>query len=256
MYTDGAQQLVHSIRGRQDRWVTFPAGLRKHDAYRNEGEPAHVWLRRSVDEHVGGDLRLAQVEENLAMFLVLDVRKQGKLLCVEYANVQALWTDGPLARFIEETEHLQCGPHACRIPHQYMRLDYDPTGALGPLLKEPQPHVHVEAEGEPRFPVAVSDAEDPVGWFLDFIYRNFFHADWEAWVEKAWTEHYRGTGRRDNPWERIKQAFTDNKIAVLEREHLDDVRALKKCVFEKRRAMFPFRVPRARCELLSHETVA
>ncbi|MFT3768167.1 MAG: hypothetical protein QM820_22175 [Minicystis sp.] len=179
------------------------------------------------------------VEENLALFLV--VRWNDRL--IEYANLQALWADVPLARFADGA-----GGHE----HRYLRLDYD-MSALGPLLKEPQPHLHVEADGEPRFPVPVS-TDDIVGWFLDFVYRNFFYEDWLLWAEIAWDDWCRSRAR-DNRWPRLVQAFNQSAVRIIESNEdlAQDLRELKRCLQHQRRQLFPLSVSRARIELLSHE---
>jgi hypothetical protein len=87
---------------------------------------------------------------------------------IEYANLQALLAEVSIADFANG---------AGTEPHRYLRADHD-TSALGPLLKEPLPHLHVEPDGEPRFPLQLTAATDLVGWFLDFVYRNYFYDHW------------------------------------------------------------------------------
>ena len=138
----------------------------------------------------GGDVERVAVEENLALFLVVPVEPG----TIQYAKRQALWTDVPLTSFVRGAGHQQ----------EYLRLDYD-LSAVGPLLKEPQPHVHVEADGEPRFPVPVA-GDDLVGWFLDFVYRNFFYDVWILWAEGVWQD-WCAARDRPNRWARLKEAF-------------------------------------------------
>lgn len=162
---------------------------------------------------------------------------------IEYANLQALWADAPLAEFVEGAGR----------DHRYLRADYD-MSALGPLLKEPQPHVHVEGDGEPRFPVPVAAADDVVGWFLDFVYRNFFYEDWILWAESAWDAWCDAHGR-PNRWARLVQAFKQSRVRIIEGDPglAQDLRDLKRCLLDERRRLFPLAVSRSRIELSSHE---
>jgi hypothetical protein len=135
--------------------------------------------------------------------------------------------------------------------HRYLRLDHD-LAALGPLLKEPMPHVHVEADGEPRFPVP-APACDVVGWFLDFVYRNFFYDHWIAWAELAWDDWCRERAR-PNRWPRLVHAFDQSALRVIEADPdlRDDIVQLKHCLLAKRKMLFPFEVDSDRAELLGH----
>jgi len=186
MFTASLEQLVHTVgSGRRTGRVVFPAGLAEGSARRKADEPAHAWLRRCA-EPFGGIERVA-LEENLAIFMVVHLHETK----ITYANLQALWAEIPLARFVEG---------AGAAMHRYLRLDYD-LAALGPLLKEPVPHVHVEADGEPRFPIP-APASDIVGWFLDFVYRNFFYDHWIVWAELAWDDWCRER-TLPNRWPRL-----------------------------------------------------
>ena len=239
MFTPGLEQLVHTIRGaRHSGRIAFPPGLPEGAARRSDDEPAHLWMRRCIEE-VGGVEKLA-VEENLALLLVIHLR-DGQL---EYANLQALWAEVSIADFAagEGT-----------APHRYLRADHD-TRALGPLLKEPLPHVHAEAEGEPRFPVYLTAGRDVVGWFLDFVYRNFFYDHWVVWAEVAWDDWCVETNR-SNRWQRLMQAFNQSNIGVLEGDPdlRDDLLQLKRCLLKHRRELFPVEVDTARLQLFGHD---
>ncbi len=178
------------------------------------------------------------VEENLALFLVIKWEERA----IQYANLQALWTDVPLGTFLQGTGR-----------HRYLRLDYD-LSALGPLLKEPQPHVHVEADGEPRFPLPVALGDDLVGWFLDFVYRNFFYDVWIVWAEMLWDD-WCTERARTNQWVRLKEAFDQGRIRAIEadEELARDLRDLKRCINDARRGLFPLKAEGTRCSLLSSE---
>lgn len=239
MFTPGLEQLIHTIRGaRRSGRIAFPPGLPEGAGRRSDDESAHLWMRRCI-EVVGGVDRLA-VEENLSLLLVIRLR-DGQL---ESANLQALWANVSIARFANGEGN---------TPHRYLRADHD-TSALGPLLKESLPHVHVEAKGEPRFPVPPSGGSDLVGWFLDFIYRNFFYDKWIEWVEVAWDD-WCTEANRPNRWQRLVQAFSQGNIGVLERdpELREDLLQLKRCVLARRRELFPVEVDAERLRLFGHD---
>lgn len=233
-----AVELIHSIRGtRRTGRVAFPRGLAQGGARRKADEPAHTWLRRCVEAFDG--IEHVVLEDNLAMFIVMSLDGAR----ITYANLQALWAEIPLATFVNGS-----GQEA----HRYLRLDYD-TSALGPLLKEPMPHVHVEAEGEPRFPVPAPDC-DVLGWFLDFVYRNFFYDDWIVWAEVAWDDWCRERGRL-NRWPRLVNAFNQSAVRIIEAdpELRDDVAQLKRCLLAARRRFFEVEVDSGRAELFGHQ---
>jgi hypothetical protein len=237
MFTRAVEQLVHIVRGtgRAGR-VAFPPLLTRGSARRKADEAAHAWLRHCA-EAFGGVERVA-LEENLAIFMVVHLHGTE----ITYANLQALWSEMPVAKFVEGT-----GAEM----HRYLRLDYD-LEALGPLLKEPMPHVHVEADGEPRFPVPAPDC-DIVGWFFDFVYRNFFYDHWIVWAEFAWDDWCREHDR-PNQWPRLVRAFNQGAFRIIEADPdlRSDVLQLKRCLLEKRKRLFQFEVAPARVELFGH----
>lgn len=239
MFTPGFERLFHAIGAvRRSGRVVFPPGLPEGAARRSADEPANLWMRRCVAA-VGGVEKLA-VEENLALLLVMRLR-DGHL---QYANLQALWAEVSIADFA-------AGEGTAL--YRYLRADHD-TSALGPLLKEPLPHVHVVAEGEPRFPVHVTGGSDLVGWFLDFVYRNFFYDHWIVWAEVAWDDWCIETGR-PNRWQRLVLAFNQSNIGVLEQDPdlREDLQQLKRCLLKRRRAFFPVKIDAARLRLFGHD---
>jgi hypothetical protein len=72
-----------------------------------------------------------------------------------------------------------------RSGYQYFRLDYDQQ-QLGPLFKEPAPHVHIVVDGEPRFAACRTKADLPIADFVDFILRNYRHDQWARWLHQEW----------------------------------------------------------------------
>lgn len=238
MFTPAVEQLIHWVRGtRRTGHVAFPPRLAQGGARRKAQEPAHTWLRHCAEAF--GGIEHVRLEENLGIFIVM--RLDGAR--VISANLQALWVEVPLGEFVTGT-----GTEM----HRYLRLDYDLT-ALGPLLKEPMPHVHVEADGEPRFPVPAPDC-DVLGWFLDFVYRNFFYDDWIVWAEVAWDDWCRERGR-PNRWLRLVNAFNQSAVRIIEAdpELRDDIAQLKRCLLATRRRFVELEVDPARAELFGHQ---
>jgi hypothetical protein len=237
MFTPALEQLIHTVgNAHRTGHIVFPPRLPKGSVRRKTDEPAHTWLQRCVEAF--GGVEHMVLEENLVVFLVVHLRDRK----IEYANLQALWAEVTIARFVQS---------AGTALHRYLRLDHDLT-ALGPLFKEPMPHIHVEAEGEPRFPVP-APACDVVGWFLDFVYRNFFYDHWIIWAELAWGDWCRERDR-PNRWPRLVNAFNQSAVRVLEAdgELREDVVQLKRCLLAKRRRIFPFEVDSAQAELFGH----
>lgn len=246
MYTKQLEQVVHAINpgARPSGEARFPPNLPSRGARRRSGESARHWLHGCI-ELLGGGVDAVAIEDTLALFVELHWAERA----ISYANIQALWTSVPLREFVD----------ACESPsHQYLRLDYHPDEALGQLLKEPHPHLHVDADGEPRFPVPLSASKDVVGWFVDFVYRNFFYEDWIAWAKEAWDHQCRETNR-ENRWPRLVQAFNQSKLQVILaddqlRKDLDD---LKQCLAEKRSRIFRLQGSSTYLDVLAHEcTVA
>jgi hypothetical protein len=237
MFTPGLEQLVYTLGiARPSARVAFPPAMARGKARRHADETATAWLRRCADE-LGGIEKIV-VEENLALLLVVHVVDDK----ITYANLQALWAAVPLTQYAsgDGTER-----------HAYLRLDHD-LSALGPLLKEPQPHVHVEADGGPRFPIAAPPGE-VVGWFIDFVYRNFFYDDWIVWAEVAWDDWCRET-RRTNRWARLVSAFQQSQTGVIEADTdlREDLAQLKRCLRAERRKLFPYEVDADRATLFCH----
>lgn len=240
MFTPALEQLVHTIgSARRTGRIAFPPGLAEGTARRKSHEPAHVWLRRCAEEF--GSVEHVALEENLAIFMIVRLHD----MKITYANLQAFWAEVPVASFVRG---------AGADVHRYLRLDHD-LAALGPLLKEPVPHVHVEADGEPRFPVP-APARDLVGWFLDFVYRNFFYDQWIVWAELAWDDWCRERARL-NRWPRLVNAFNQSAVRVIQADTdlRDDVIQLKQCLLTKRKTLFPFEVDSTLAELFGHHAV-
>lgn len=95
-----------------------------------------------------------------------------------------------------------------------------------------------------------------MGWFLDFVYRNFFYDHWIAWAERAWDDGCRERNR-PNRWQRLVHAFNQSAVRILEAnaDLRDDVLQLRQCLRAKRKTIFPFEVDPDHAELFGHHAV-
>jgi hypothetical protein len=129
-------------------------------------------------------------------------------------------------------------------------MDFDPT-ALGPILKEALPHIHVVPDGEPRFGISVPASGDVVGEFVDFVYRNYFHDDWQSWARAVWEQECQQVGKVSR-FVTIADAYRTAKVRLLATELKDELVQLKSCLARERRKFFPVPAAAELCQLLSH----
>jgi hypothetical protein len=210
--------------------LRFPSGMKA--PFRSAAESDQTWLA-GVCSSAGSPLDF-QVESNLALFLTVFWEKRE----IIYANVQALYTTDSLDDFLKNGG-----------TSRYLRMDYD-LQALGPLLKESQPHVHVVAEGEPRFSVPMGAHDgDIIGWFLDFVYRNFFHDEWLAWARRV------AEMRKISTFETLVSAFSGGKLAVIQGDSMlvDDLNRLRRELAKERKKMFGIFAKPQDLAILHHE---
>lgn len=92
-----------------------------------------------------------------------------------------------------------------RSAYQYFRLDYAPD-KLGPLFKEPAPHVHIVVDGEPRFAACRTKADLPIADFVDFLLRNYRYKEWARWLHEEWFTRF-VQDEEDDIFELIDIAF-------------------------------------------------
>lgn len=215
--------------------ATFPPKLDKLPR-RTLGESARAWLRELIGL-AGGRITSIGVEPNLAIAAKVKWRRDRILY---YANIQILRTSATLEDFLASSSD--------DAETQYLRLDFDPNQP-GAFLKEPQPHVHVVGEGEPRFPVPELGRECPVGWFIDFVYRNFFYDVWIDYAESLWSADKR---TEDNRWASLKSLIEKGEIGAIEANALlqDDLQQLKAALDEQCREFVSLRTSEVERRLL------
>jgi len=79
-------------------------------------------------------------------------------------------------------EDLYCEPS---LPCHYFRMEAD-RSKPGPLFKEAFPHVHVQLDGAPRFPLGTPERPHVIQEFIEFLYRNYRHDAWTQWARSAY----------------------------------------------------------------------
>ncbi len=69
------------------------------------------------------------------------------------------------------------------IIYYCLEMDYN---CLGPLFKEPIPHIHTKPSKEPRFPLMIEKNINPLVQFFEFIYLNHFYDKWRKWAKRIY----------------------------------------------------------------------
>lgn len=127
-------------------------------------------------------------------------------------------------------------------PFQYLRLDYDRT-ALGPMLKEPAPHVHVHIDGEPRFGGVRVNTDCPIADFLDFIFRNYRHTQWTEWLYDTWYMRF-VQDDADDVFDTIKLAYGASNLVVLTQPKIQQaLLQIRRHLTELKRDLCPIGIP-------------
>ncbi len=186
-----------------------------------------IWTWRS---------RALPVADRLAVFAIVHWR--GDTLA--YVNCQALVTIGGTL----EDYYLDPSVEA-----QYLRLDYD-LGALGAMFREPSPHVHIRPDGEPRFPM--TQTSNVIMDFFDFIYRNYFHAEWLDWAESLWRREATFRGLDVDAFDRVKDAFDRSRSDELKRWS-EPLAYMKRAWRGKKDELWPYMLSADEVALLSYE---
>lgn len=119
-------------------------------------------------------------------------------------------------------------------PIHYYRLEHHPR-TPGPLLAEPNCHLHVLGNGPPRVPISVQTAH-PLLWFLEFLTINYDYPTWLDWLEYIADDS-------DIPFALLKTAF--DKGTIFQDAQLSE--PLSKLIDiahqQKRAAQLPFLPP-------------
>lgn len=195
----GAEALLRALQPQgPNSSGSFPVGLR---APRFSGESAlHEWVQELVrqerpPEIAPGILVCAAASWGRAFSLPGESVTRYALESAELHAVIATNQEDSTAEAIAEG----------RSGFQYLRLDYDQR-QLGPMFKEPAPHIHIVVDGEPRFAACRTRVDLPISDFVDFIFRNYRHDEWARWLHEQWFDRF-VTKDEDDVFELIDGAF-------------------------------------------------
>jgi hypothetical protein len=242
--SDGIAQAVQVLSpgGRPAGTSCFPAGVTRDNVKARSGYTPRDWLLRCVKDVLHGDESLCLVEDNLAVFALIEWRDGERLT---YANIQVLRADATISEYCRDGG----------IKADYLRLDLD-FGALGDIFTHPLPHVHDKPDGPPRFTFELPSSNIVVDFF-DFVYRQFYHDKWVAWARQAWDDHYEKTITRaeeidSNPFNIIVEAFKAAQYEAL-RDRQDQVQKLKRVLQSWKDQLFPLRLDAFASDLFRYQ---
>jgi hypothetical protein len=222
--SSGAETVIACLTpyGSTEGSLRFPATRRDTAELRVSGtESPHQWFqrvigRRDVEARVGE----CSVEDNFAFFGEVEW-KAGVL---RECHFQALITDAPNLRTFHSATNASARDY---------RYEFD-LAKPGPLLAEPQPHIHCAPEGPPRFPLASKAGEYCLISFLEFVYRNHFPKKWFHWVKSVSNE-----GITDAQLGSLIAAFDSGSIGQNLRELKPHLRRLKSVLSKHKRNRVP-----------------
>jgi hypothetical protein len=160
----------------------------------------HRWLQELMKSN---DLR----EIEPGMFVCGTVTWSGTCKLPDESEERYVLTSASLHAVVAARSHdsLAAALDEGENEFQYLRMDHDPK-QLGPLFKEPAPHVHVEVNGEPRFAASRTNADLPIADFVDFLFRNYQHDIWTRWLQEKWVNRF-VQKEEDDVFQLIDEAF-------------------------------------------------
>ena len=200
-FSTGLDGVLEALRtyNNQAGESSFPRYTEVGQVRRGNDEPLRSWFTRVCQEIFNDEPERIAMEANIAVIGKLRWRENRQLF---YANIQVVVCSCDLATYILDADR----------DAMYLRLDCD-YETLGTPFSHPLPHIHVEGELSPRFPLDGGVSENIVVDFFEFIYRHFVPATWIKWSERVWNETF-GKSRREL-FPRIVKAFADNQFQVL-----------------------------------------
>lgn len=237
----GAENVISCLSswGRSEGVSSFPpewkdAGRRIKRIETEETEKE--WFVDCVDNIFCGDVDRCKVEENLAVLMYLKWESKTNIAHACFHAIVVSSGDSGDSGDIKSFYSGKAGHW------QYLRLDFD-KNILGPIFKEPIPHIHIRPKGEPRFPLAGSSTGNIVMDFLDYVYRNYFKEEWLAWARSIWNGEVSRRKIEEDPFERIKAAFdTQGQYPVLIEEHRHHLEWMKNSFRQWKDNRFKLRV--------------
>ncbi|RLC18895.1 MAG: hypothetical protein DRI57_07820 [Deltaproteobacteria bacterium] len=225
--------------------LTFPGNYDISDGrWRYSAETSDVWFRRIVDTFFRGYPTCCAIADNIGMLALIKWEEKTNLV---YANIQTIIVSGGDL----ESFYLSDDLEKDRLRCQYLRLDLD-MKSLGPLFKEPFPHIHSNPAHEPRFAFSFGDSGNVIMDFLEFIYKNYRYDEWMKWAENVWRKNAREAGEEDDPFEGIVYAFKAGKADLLQNRFSKDLKRLKSYLQQAKDSSYPLRVKKELRDLLNY----
>lgn len=237
--SQGAENLLRALQPRgPSSSGRFPAGLR---APRFKGESdLHEWVQALV--------RQERPPEIAPGILVCASASWGREFELPDEKVTRYALDSAELHAVIATNREDSTAEAIaegRSGFQYLRLDYDQQ-QLGPMFKEPAPHIHIVVDGEPRFAACRTSVDLPIADFVDFILRNYRHADWAGWLHEQWFDRF-VEKETDDVFELIDDAFRGmeggSDLVVLRRPEIrKTIGQLRRLLVDEKMARCPLSV--------------
>ncbi|MGA2032582.1 MAG: hypothetical protein ABSG68_10015 [Thermoguttaceae bacterium] len=240
-FSIGADKLFRDLRAYSVNGIACsPRTLDRTAVRRRSNEVIGEWFRRVIDDYAAGSPKSCAVEDNIAVFAVIQWRER----LLTYANIQVLVADCDL-------DDYYLGQPAVV---EYLRLDLDKE-TLGKPFSHPVPHLHVGEGCSARFSLDGGNSANIVADFVEFVYRHYAPLQWRRWVEREWNEHFADVSPADaddeNPLARIFDAFDTNQFDIL-RTMADTVAELKGVLRQRKDQAFRLHVSRSDRELLEY----
>lgn len=211
-----------------------PSGSREFPIELNSEIPrfrgqASMWLKEVVDVCLDKEISGICIEDNIG--IIAQVKWNGTF--IDYACIHVIATPDNSITLLDIYENQE-------ISADYLRLDIDST-KLGKPFTHPYPHLHF-ATANPRLDFAIGDAGNVIVDFLDFIYRHYKHEMWWDWVECTCVQRSLQSGEVEIPLERIKAAYCDNQVSILNDELLPYLERIKVLIGGVKRDMYSLRL--------------
>ena len=235
----GANTLLEILHpgSRPDGRTVFPSAWDENSLRMGDVETIWDWFLRVVNHF--GDVAPFQIEENMACFVVVGWASQ----TINYINFQVVLS-------LEKTlEELYCDSSRAD-DLLYFRLDYD-FSALGEVFSHPHPHLHFQARDAPRFCLGEIGTGNAILDYLDFLYRNFYHAKWQRWAESV-VARFDHDPKHDGEFSRVESAYKQSEHESLVQNHSAYLGKIKQALRVWKDKKYPLRIDTGTCEIIGY----
>jgi hypothetical protein len=215
-FTNGTDKFLWALSpGNQpDGLADFPANIGSIH-FENSDRTIHQWFSRCVGLLPNNDPEYYSLDDENEIAAFATIKWKDRRLT--YVNCQFLILSGMgLSEFLRHGERPNSNA-------QYLRLDYDET-CLGPIFKEPLPHIHSNPMREPRFPLESIISGNMIVDFLSFVFRNYKHDTWLKWTRKRWERF------TDYPVDSVIYAFMASKTDDMSNRYCTYIREMRACL--------------------------